>query len=58
MTDGPKEPDAEEMQYWMALIVDDLLMLYHQGIVGPTPSCKEGEYTVVSTGYMQNLNIL
>ncbi|KAI0826965.1 hypothetical protein BC628DRAFT_1502389 [Trametes gibbosa] len=33
MTDGPKEPDAEELQHWMALIVDDLLMLYHQGIL-------------------------
>ncbi|KAH9858844.1 hypothetical protein C2E23DRAFT_880266 [Lenzites betulinus] len=31
MTDGPKEPDAEELQHWIALIVDDLLMLYHRG---------------------------
>ncbi|KAH9851419.1 hypothetical protein C2E23DRAFT_860602 [Lenzites betulinus] len=43
MTDGPKEPNAEELQHWMALIVDDLLMLYHQGIMGPTPSYPQGE---------------
>ncbi|EIW53620.1 uncharacterized protein TRAVEDRAFT_52738 [Trametes versicolor FP-101664 SS1] len=42
MTDGPKEPDAEELQHWMALIVDDLLMLYHLGVFAPTPSCREG----------------
>lgn len=44
LTDGPKEPDAEELQNWMALIIDDLLMLYYLGIFGPTPSAKEGEY--------------
>ncbi|KAI9060901.1 hypothetical protein FKP32DRAFT_1577145 [Trametes sanguinea] len=38
LTAGPKEPDAEELQYWMALVVDDLLMLYYLGIVAPTPS--------------------
>ncbi|TFK81258.1 hypothetical protein K466DRAFT_502435 [Polyporus arcularius HHB13444] len=32
LTDGPKEPDAEELQYWLELMVDDLLMLYHRGI--------------------------
>lgn len=46
MTDGPKEPDAEELQHWMALIVDDLLMLYHLGVFAPTPSCREGTYLI------------
>ncbi|KAH9856602.1 hypothetical protein C2E23DRAFT_939863 [Lenzites betulinus] len=39
-TDGPKEPDAEELQYWISIIVDDLLLLYHLGILAPTPSHK------------------
>ncbi|OJT14070.1 hypothetical protein TRAPUB_9382, partial [Trametes pubescens] len=42
LTDGPKEPDAEELQYWLEIIIDDLLMLYYLGIFGPTPSCKQG----------------
>ncbi|OSD07052.1 hypothetical protein PYCCODRAFT_1359395 [Trametes coccinea BRFM310] len=42
LTAGPKEPDAEQLQNWMELIVDDLLMLYYLGIFAPTPSCVEG----------------
>ncbi|KAI0366608.1 hypothetical protein BV20DRAFT_913843, partial [Pilatotrama ljubarskyi] len=42
MTAGPKEPDAEELQHWIELLVDDLLLLYHLGIFTPTPSRKQG----------------
>ncbi|CDO75664.1 hypothetical protein BN946_scf184941.g17 [Trametes cinnabarina] len=41
LTAGPKEPDAEELQHWMSLIVDDLQMLYYLGIVAPTPSAPQ-----------------
>ncbi|TBU21201.1 hypothetical protein BD311DRAFT_679081, partial [Dichomitus squalens] len=42
MTDGPKEPDAEELQHWLELVVDDLLILFYLGIFAPTESRKEG----------------
>ncbi|EJF56722.1 hypothetical protein DICSQDRAFT_70886 [Dichomitus squalens LYAD-421 SS1] len=42
MTDGPKEPDAEELQHWLELVVDDLLVLFYLGIFAPTESRKEG----------------
>ena len=46
MTPGPNEPDAEELQYFLELTIDDLLVLYDEGLTAPTHSYKEG-----STGH-------
>ena len=37
MTPGPKEPTAEQLQHYLKLIVDDLIMLHERGIVIKTP---------------------
>lgn len=44
MTPGPKEPDTEQLQFFNALHVDDLVELYKHGILVPTPSCPSGEF--------------
>ena len=49
MTPGPSEPDAEQMQQYLRIIVDDLIRLYH-GVKIPTPSCPEGEYGIKTEG--------
>ncbi|TBU44114.1 hypothetical protein BD309DRAFT_815173, partial [Dichomitus squalens] len=36
------EPDAEELQHWLELIVDDLLILFYLGIFAPTESRRDG----------------
>ncbi|EIW65136.1 uncharacterized protein TRAVEDRAFT_16965 [Trametes versicolor FP-101664 SS1] len=38
MTPGPNEPDAEELQYYQELLIEDLLILYYEGITAPTYS--------------------
>jgi len=43
MPPGPTEPTAEELQSPLKLIVDDLLMLYKDGIVVPTMEYPNGE---------------
>lgn len=43
MTPGPNEPDAEELQYYQELLIEDLLILYHEGITAPTYSHPHGE---------------
>ncbi|PSR70650.1 hypothetical protein PHLCEN_2v13455 [Hermanssonia centrifuga] len=42
LTPGPKELTGEELQYFMKLFVDDLLMLYDHGIVAQTNAYPEG----------------
>ncbi|KAI0351887.1 hypothetical protein OH77DRAFT_1592537 [Trametes cingulata] len=42
MTPGPTEPDAEELQYYQELVVDDLLVLYHEGVLAPTRRHPQG----------------
>ena len=45
MTPGPKEPDSEQIQEYLQLIVDDLIMLWKYGIWILTPSCPQGEHS-------------
>ena len=42
MLPGPKEPDADQLQEYLRIIVDDLIKLFHDGIRVPTPSSPEG----------------
>jgi hypothetical protein len=42
MLPGPKEPDADQLQEYLRLIVDDLIKLFDSGIRVPTPSSPEG----------------
>jgi hypothetical protein len=43
MTPGPSEPNGEQLQNYMKVIVDDLLMLYEEGIVISTPQFSNGK---------------
>ena len=42
MTPGPTEPTCEQMQNYLAIIVEDLLKLFETGISIPTPSYPLG----------------
>lgn len=42
MTPGPVEPNAEQLQNYLKVIVDDLLMLYQDGILISTPQFPNG----------------
>lgn len=42
MTPGPTEPNAEQMQNYLKIIVDDLIKLYEEGIKIATPAHPEG----------------
>jgi hypothetical protein len=42
MTPGPLEPTAEKLQEFSALIVNNLIDLYEDGIVMKMPSHPEG----------------
>ncbi|KAF8578426.1 hypothetical protein K439DRAFT_1621346 [Ramaria rubella] len=42
MTPGPHEPTAEELQNHLKFIVDDLLLLYDEGIIVQTPMFPQG----------------
>ncbi|KDQ05579.1 hypothetical protein BOTBODRAFT_182420 [Botryobasidium botryosum FD-172 SS1] len=42
MTPGPKEPTAEQLQEYLILLVDDLIMLLEQGVMIRTPLHPEG----------------
>jgi hypothetical protein len=42
MTPGPKEPNAEELQHALKVVVDDLLELYNHGIRISTPQYPDG----------------
>ena len=42
MLPGPKEPDADQLQEYQRLIVDDLVKLFEDGIRVPTPSSPAG----------------
>lgn len=39
---GRKEPTAEQLQNYLKIIVDDLIMLYEDGIVVKTPEYPDG----------------
>lgn len=39
---GPKEQDVDQVQRFLRPIVNDLLHLWKNGIVVPTPSCPNG----------------
>ena len=44
MTPGPTEPTAEQLQLHIKMLVDELLELFHNGIIVKTPGFKEGEF--------------
>jgi len=44
MTLGPTEPTAEQLQHYIALLVDDLIELYENGVVMKTLSHPEGKF--------------
>jgi hypothetical protein len=44
MTPGPVEPDADKLQNYLKIIVDDLLMLYEKGVFISTPQFPNGEH--------------
>lgn len=44
MTPGPREPTAEQIQEYLRILVDDLLVLFTTGIRMPTPSCPAGSF--------------
>ena len=46
MMPGPKEPDADQIQEYLSIIVDNLIALYEDGIQVPTPSSPEGRLIV------------
>jgi len=49
MTPGPTEPTAEQLQNYIALLVDDLIELYENGVVMKTPSHPEGKLDISLT---------
>jgi hypothetical protein len=42
MPPGPKEPTADQLQSALKIVVDDLLMLYDEGITVVTPEHPNG----------------
>ena len=44
---GPREPTAEQLQEYLRLLVDDLLLLFTIGVRIPTPSCPEGAFVLL-----------
>jgi hypothetical protein len=42
MPPGPKEPTADQLQSALKIVVDDLLMLYDEGIKVVTPEHPNG----------------
>ena len=42
MPPGPTEPNAEQLQHPLKVIVDDLILLYERGIVITTPEYPNG----------------
>lgn len=42
MTPGPTEPTSEQLQNYLKLIVDDILMLYNEGIIVKTSEHPNG----------------
>ena len=44
LTPGPKELTAEEMQRFLKDFVTDLLNLYDNGVMVPTPLYPEGSF--------------
>jgi hypothetical protein len=45
MTPGPHEPTANQLQNYLAPIVDDLIKLYDEGVVIKTPLFPDGKQT-------------
>ena len=39
---GPREQDYDQVQRYLRILVNDLLQLWKEGIVLPTPTCSEG----------------
>jgi len=39
---GPREQDYDQVQRYLRILVNDLLQLWKEGIVLPTPTCPEG----------------
>ncbi len=56
MTPGPSEPDAEQMQQYLRIIVDDLGEALSRSEI-PTPSCPEGTCSSRNVNTKQGLDI-
>lgn len=39
---GPKEPDPDQVQGYLKVLIDELLRLWQEGVVIKTPSCPQG----------------
>lgn len=46
MTAGPKEPTGIQLQQYLKLLVDDLLLLWEKGVRCKTPEYPEGAWTL------------
>jgi hypothetical protein len=44
LSPGPDEPDAEQVQQYIKLLVDELIILFEKGIVVKTPAHPDGTY--------------
>lgn len=44
MTPGPKEPTGDQLQHLLKIVVDDLLLLYKDGVMVKTPAFPNGTY--------------
>ncbi|KAJ7609571.1 hypothetical protein DFH06DRAFT_1017021, partial [Mycena polygramma] len=53
---GLKEPTAEQLQPYLKIIVDDLLMLYDDGIVVKTPEYPDGMAAILVSNLSDQLN--
>jgi hypothetical protein len=46
MTPGPKEPTTDQLQHLLKLIIDDLLVLYKDGVSIKTPVFPNGYFSL------------
>ena len=47
LTPGPYKQDHKQIQHYLKIIVDDLLMLYEKGIVVVTPLHPNGKHLLI-----------
>ncbi len=50
LTPGPKELNADELQFFMKVFVNDLLKLYNHGILVKTANSPESKYIFCYSG--------
>ncbi|KAJ7755299.1 hypothetical protein DFH07DRAFT_773414 [Mycena maculata] len=52
MPPGPTEPMSEQLQAYLKLIVDDLIMLYDEGIIIKPPEHPDVILTIIATIFL------